>query len=94
MQKRYADEVADPIRPPGQDAVDVVRVPPSESTSWGSKTFQLSRRLEYRRLDRAAEHALIETAELDALGAEGWELAGVVQDAGGTHYYLKRVRGS
>lgn len=93
MQKRYADDLVDPVRPAGLDPVDVGRVAPSEVPTYG-KTFQLTRRLEYRRLDRTGSSVLIETAELDALGAEGWELAGVVQDSGGTHYYLKRVRGS
>lgn len=29
-------------------------------------------------------------AELNALGAEGWELAGVSTDPGGVHFYFKR----
>jgi hypothetical protein len=33
---------------------------------------------------------LADEAELNALGAEGWELAGVSTDPGGVHFYFKR----
>ena len=31
-------------------------------------------------------------AELDALGAEGWELIAVVSGSGGLHFYFKRSK--
>jgi hypothetical protein len=47
---------------------------------------------EYREVVRAAGTALMSTAELDALGTEHWELAGVVAAGDGVHFYFKRER--
>lgn len=44
---------------------------------------------EYRILDKPADVAPDE-AELNALGAEGWELAGVSSDAASVRFYFKR----
>ncbi len=46
---------------------------------------------EYKHLLREEEHALTEE-ELNTLGAEGWELIGIVTDSRGVHFYFKRVR--
>ncbi len=45
----------------------------------------------YRHLVRdLASDALPSEAELDALGADGWELAGVLVHGGAAHFYFKR----
>jgi hypothetical protein len=44
---------------------------------------------EYRQLYKPGSVPADE-AELNALGAEGWELAGVASDSGGVHFYFKR----
>jgi hypothetical protein len=44
---------------------------------------------EYQHLCKPPEAPVDET-ELNALGAEGWELAGVSTDAAGVHFYFKR----
>jgi hypothetical protein len=50
-------------------------------------------RWEYKELVRNAESAALPTeAELNALGAEGWELAGVVREGQEVHFYFKRER--
>lgn len=48
-------------------------------------------RWEYREVVREAE-ALLSEADLDALGAEHWELAGVAPVGGKVHFYFKRER--
>ena len=48
-------------------------------------------RWEYRELIRDGSHAVSE-AELNDLGAEGWELAGVAPVGSQVHFYLKRER--
>ena len=49
-------------------------------------------RWEYREIVRDPATGLPSTAELDALGAEHWELVGVVPACDGVHFYLKRER--
>jgi hypothetical protein len=44
---------------------------------------------EYRQLYKPAGETPDE-AELNALGAEGWELTGVSPGPGGVHFYFKR----
>lgn len=95
MQKRYA-QLADRLE---RSERDDAPPEPSRGTAeyvayTGTKTFHLSRRFEYRREDRPADSPLMGVDELSDLGAEGWELAGIVSDATGTHYFLKRGRGS
>jgi hypothetical protein len=48
-------------------------------------------RWEYRELVREAPDLLSE-AELNALGAEGWELTGVAPAGRSVHFYFKRER--
>ena len=47
---------------------------------------------EYREVVRDPGIGLMTTEELDALGAEHWELAGVVAGGDGVHFYFKRER--
>jgi hypothetical protein len=49
-------------------------------------------RWEYREVVRDPGAGLLSTEELDALGAEHWELAGVVSVGDGVHFYFKRER--
>jgi hypothetical protein len=50
-------------------------------------------RWEYKDLVRDLEtEALVSQAELDALGAEHWELAGVLSEGPRAHFYFKRER--
>ena len=47
---------------------------------------------EYRRIARnAREQGPLSEQELNALGAEGWELAGIANLPGEMYYYLKRT---
>ena len=46
---------------------------------------------EYRELVREGSDLVSET-ELNALGAEGWELTGVAPVGDAVHFYLKRER--
>lgn len=47
---------------------------------------------EYKHLSRQlAEEALLSEAQLNVLGAEGWELGGVFADTTTAHYYFKRM---
>jgi hypothetical protein len=46
---------------------------------------------EYRRIDRPLEpEQLLNEQELNALGAEGWELITSVSTASGVSFYLRR----
>ena len=50
-------------------------------------------RWEYRTVVRDLDSEALPTAgELDALGADGWELAGVAHESRRVHFYLKRER--
>jgi hypothetical protein len=50
-------------------------------------------RWEYKELVREGEsRQLPSEAELNALGADGWELAGVASDGLRVHFYFKRER--
>lgn len=96
MQKRYA-RLADRLGPDATAGDDPAAGPAGTAaftSTGGSKTFQLSRRWEYRRVDRSGPGQLLTEDELNRMGADGWELAGVVSDYSGTHYYLKRGRGA
>jgi hypothetical protein len=46
---------------------------------------------EYKVVGRAADQPLTE-AELNALGKDGWELAGIVSQPESVQFYLKRLR--
>ena len=48
---------------------------------------------EYKTLSRDLVHESLPTeAEMNTLGAAGWELAGVVRQPDKVHFYLKRPR--
>jgi hypothetical protein len=47
---------------------------------------------EYREVVRGHEAGLMTTDELNALGADHWELAGVAAAGDGVHFYFKRER--
>lgn len=47
---------------------------------------------EYMEVEQSVAAGQLPTgAELNALGAEGWELAGVVQAGEAVHFYFKRL---
>lgn len=97
MQKRYAQLADRPDEPASAEphAADATPTSPAEFVSYTTtKAFHYSRRWEYRRVDRTGSGQLLTDDQLNALGAEGWELAGVVSDFAGTHYFMKRRRGS
>jgi hypothetical protein len=43
---------------------------------------------------RLGEGAVLGEGEMNALGADGWELAGLFTDATSVHYYFKRPIGA
>jgi hypothetical protein len=47
---------------------------------------------EYHEVVRDAGAGLMRTEELDALGAQRWELVGVIAVGDRVHFYFKRVR--
>jgi hypothetical protein len=49
-------------------------------------------RWEYKEVVREVESGLLSEAELNALGAEGWELASAVPADAQVHFYFKRER--
>jgi hypothetical protein len=50
-------------------------------------------RWEYKEMVRDSEsEGLPSEADLNTLGAEGWELAGVASEGQRTHFYFKRER--
>ena len=50
-------------------------------------------RWEYRTVVRNLEvEALPDDSDLDALGVDGWELAGVAHESSRVHFYFKRER--
>lgn len=52
-----------------------------------------SARWEYRILSRELAHEGLPTEEeLNALGADGWDLAGVISQPDRAHFYFKRLR--
>jgi hypothetical protein len=50
-------------------------------------------RWEYKEVVRDTEaEGLLTEADLNALGADGWELSGVASEGSRTHFYFKRER--
>lgn len=47
---------------------------------------------EYKEVIREVAAGLLSETELDALGAQGWELAGIVPAGTRAHFYFKRER--
>lgn len=70
-----------PPREPGHEPVRPPMIYIEKQTKWEYK--QIVRNLE-------SEEPLDE-AELNALGEEGWELSGVVQQLSFAYYYFKRL---
>jgi hypothetical protein len=70
-----------PPRPPGPES----RLEPPQVA------FQP--RWEYKEIVRDAGGELLSEAELDALGAQHWELAGIAPAGIRVHFYFKRERG-
>ena len=67
---------APPVPPPAALPLPMVHVVPTWS---------------YKHLQRpVAELGELTAAELDELGAEGWELTGVVPESGTVHLFFKR----
>ena len=95
MHKRYAHPADRPELAERADdrPVDIVRPAEAEFVNYpGARSGGPVGRWEYRRLDRSGSTQLLSEHALDALGADWWELAGVVSDFSGTHYFLKRSR--
>lgn len=84
-----------PPRPPLPTEVPPV-TPPTPATPAPEVRVQVplvyaEPRWEYRDLARTLpEQGLPSADELNALGADGWELAATVSDGRTVHYYLKR----
>ena len=49
-------------------------------------------RWEYQEVVREVDSGLLSEAELNVLGADGWELAGAVPAGAQVHFYFKRER--
>lgn len=63
------------------------------STRMAAPWVPVEPRWEYKELARNLDDEGLPTeAELDALGADHWELAGIVQEAQRVHFYFKRER--
>ena len=77
-----------PPRPPGSP----VPPPVPHGSRLDTPMVPVEPRWEYREVVRAIGAGLMSTAELDALGAEHWELAGVVSAGDQVHFYFKRER--
>ena len=69
---------------PDQPAVENVHTPivyTKEELAW-----------EYKHLTRKLnDEALLSEAQLNVLGGEGWELAGIFEAGSSVHFYFKRV---
>jgi hypothetical protein len=50
-------------------------------------------RWEYREVRREIAEGIMSEAELNALGAQRWELVGVVSAGSRVHFYFKREQG-
>ncbi len=48
-------------------------------------------RWEYRHVERPVDQPALSEADLNPLGAEGWELSGVYSDGSSAHFYFKRL---
>jgi hypothetical protein len=82
LNERYLALEAKGLRPgePGGSRVDPPWVP-------------IESRWEYKELVRDAEGTELPTeAELNTLGADGWELASAVREGPRVHFYFKRER--
>ena len=66
--------------------------PPTPDSRMEPPMIPVDVRWEYREVVRGPGARLMSTDELDALGADHWELAGVVAAGDGVHFYFKRER--
>jgi hypothetical protein len=67
--------------------------PPSPESRPDPPLVLVQPRWEYREIVRDAGGELLSEAELDALGAAHWELAGIAPAGTRVHFYFKRERG-
>ena len=73
--------------------VEVTRLPqPTESSDPQSLSRTAILAWEYHHVRQQGDEPVLGKAELDALGAEGWELVAVVSGSGGLHFYFKRSK--
>jgi hypothetical protein len=77
-----------PPRPPWSP----VQPPPTPEPRLEMPMVPVEPKWEYREVIRETGTGLMSTAELDALGADHWELAGVAMAGDGVHFYFKRER--
>ena len=81
----------DPAPQPQPIPHPVAPPPPPAGSPLPLPTVHVAPRWEYRHLERPlAELGALSPQELDALGAEGWELAGVTNDGVTVHFFFKR----
>ena len=79
-----------PPRRPEGEPVEVRRLPQPPESSW---LHSLPPTMwEYHYIRRESGESALAQAELDALGADGWELVGVASAGAALHFYFKRVR--
>ena len=70
-----------PKEPEGVTSPPVPTVYVTESSAW-----------QYKHIVRKLEvEAVLSEVEMNALGADGWELAGMFTDAASVHFYFKRL---
>ena len=67
------------LPPPVHHHLAIPQVPIPQATTW-----------EYKHVTRGSRAQALDDEELNALGREGWELAGVVTVGRTTHFYFKR----
>lgn len=75
-----------PPRPPWSP----VPPPLPPDTRVETPMVRIEPRWEYREVVREREAGLMSTRELDAMGGDHWELAGVVAAGERVHFYFKR----
>lgn len=69
------------------------RVPEGRSTHLTAPLVPVEPRWEYKDVVRELEtEGLLGEEDLNALGSEHWELAGVAEASGRVHFYFKRER--
>ena len=65
-------------------------VPPAPQVNVRTPMVFVEAAWEYKQVTREGPAAALAEAELNELGADGWELVSVLNDQAGTHYYFKR----
>ena len=87
-----APEVPPPPQPFPPPHVPIAPPPPPVTHVSVPQVPVLPPRWQYKCLTRATDAPDMEEAELNSLGQDGWELAGVVASPQGTRFYFKRER--